>query len=212
MKVLLAIPTSGSIQDEPFFSFMQLGKPNNTAIIPLKNVIIWIARYQACKVMMDGGFDAVIMIDSDMIPEPTAMLKLLGHKELIVGAPCFKRVPPYEPCFYKTLERDEEGRPIHMPYEDWPRDRTFEVAAMGTGCIMIRRQALEKIEHPWWYPMPGSGEDTSFCWRAKEAGVKMYIDPTIRVGHLENRAIYEENYLEKGFIDTLKASGMGAKL
>jgi GT2 family glycosyltransferase len=59
------------------------------------------------------------------------------------------------------------------------------------GFMMCRKGAFEKVTYPWFEPAMHeiemsrdfSSEDVSLCWKWKDAGVKVYVDPDIIVGH-----------------------------
>jgi hypothetical protein len=61
----------------------------------------------------------------------------------------------------------------------------------GMGFMMCRKGALEKVTYPWFEPAMHeidiskdfSSEDVSLCWKWKEAGVDVWVDPDIIVGH-----------------------------
>jgi GT2 family glycosyltransferase len=72
-----------------------------------------------------------------------------------------------------------------------------EVFYAGMGCMMCRRGAIEKVTYPWFEPIMHeiefskdfSSEDVSLCWKWKEAGVKIYVDPDIIMGHEKSAII-----------------------
>ena len=47
------------------------------------------------------------------------------------------------------------------------------------------------------YPLMGMGEDTTFCFRAGQAGFKMYCDSRIKIGHIGEKIFDEQNYFRK---------------
>ena len=72
-----------------------------------------------------------------------------------------------------------------------------EVFYAGMGCMMCRRGAIEKVTYPWFEPIMHeiefsrdfSSEDVSLCWKWKDAGVKIYVDPDIIMGHEKSAVI-----------------------
>lgn len=66
-----------------------------------------------------------------------------------------------------------------------------EVSYTGMGFILIRNGVFEKVGYPWFRPIyqeidPAydfTSEDVGFCLSAQEQDIKIWIDPTIRVGH-----------------------------
>jgi hypothetical protein len=73
----------------------------------------------------------------------------------------------------------------------------FEVDYVGFGFILIKKGIFETLEYPWFRPKffeignayDFCSEDVGICKSLKEKGHKIYVDPTIRVGH-EKKIIY----------------------
>jgi hypothetical protein len=61
----------------------------------------------------------------------------------------------------------------------------------GMGFMMCRKGALEKVTYPWFEPAMHeidiskdfSSEDVSLCWKWKDAGVDVWVDPDVIFGH-----------------------------
>ena len=56
----------------------------------------------------------------------------------------------------------------------------IEVDATGTGCVMIHKSVLEKIDSPWFYNL---AEDFYFYEKARKAGFSVYINCNCKVIH-----------------------------
>jgi hypothetical protein len=62
------------------------------------------------------------------------------------------------------------------------------------GAALIKKEVLEKMEHPWFRHMiidlgdvaEEIGEDFSFCVGAKQAGYKIYCDASNRAAHIDH--------------------------
>jgi len=132
---------------------------------------------------MDGDF--LIFLDSDMTFAPDTITKLRKAAERedvdIVSAACFRKVPNYEPCFFYKIPDNSPG--YYWPMR-WPEDRLFEVDAVGSACTLIKRKVFESVNFPWYEYTNFLSEDLNFCRKAKENGFRVWIDPTIRIGHL----------------------------
>ena len=82
---------------------------------------------------------------------------------------------------------------------DWNPEQVLELAATGTGCLLVHRSVLQDMfdksggSKNCWFGFDirtgksgiewSLGEDVSFCLRAGEAGHKTYVDTTAQVGH-----------------------------
>lgn len=76
------------------------------------------------------------------------------------------------------------------------KEYPFEIFAAGFGFIAVKSGVFESMKRPWFDTVfqrieNGNGEemfipwgeDYSWCKKARDAGYKVYLDPSIRVGH-----------------------------
>ena len=68
----------------------------------------------------------------------------------------------------------------------------MECAYTGFGMLLMKKGVMESLEYPWFKQTLvdcGSGiqdytsEDAACCYRLREKGFKIWVDPTIRIGH-----------------------------
>lgn len=79
-------------------------------------------------------------------------------------------------------------------YGDYPRDSLFPVAGCGFGAVMMTTELLRRLQAAYglpFTPLPGFGEDLSFCLRVQELGAEVWCDSSIKLGHA-GMAIYTE--------------------
>jgi GT2 family glycosyltransferase len=78
--------------------------------------------------------------------------------------------------------------------EDNPEAKPKFIPRLGSGfpCVLMRREVLERLGHLAFSCIPKAdvpygrlGEDFSFFWRAHEAGMRCYLDPLCKVGHIK---------------------------
>jgi len=153
--------------------------------IKISNVygsLVHVARNDIAK-QMEG--DWLIFLDSDMTFEPETINKLIKAAERddvdIVSAACFRKVPNYEPCFFWRLPTDKLA---YYRKLRWDKKNLFEVDAVGSACTLIKRKVFETIPYPFYEYTNALSEDLNFCRKAKEYGFKVWVDPTIKIGHL----------------------------
>jgi GT2 family glycosyltransferase len=82
----------------------------------------------------------------------------------------------------------EFGGPNPVERVDW----------CGTGCLLIRREALLRVPRPFFDHAPGepgTAEDVFFTQRANKAGVPVHIDTGICVGHLSVTSVDLEHVM-----------------
>jgi hypothetical protein len=88
---------------------MRLKVPEGTIVNYMSRATIHVALESLVMDMQKGGFDWLFMIDDDMTFPPEVLARLLSLNVPVASAMCFKRVPPYTPCFYKRLEPTDHG-------------------------------------------------------------------------------------------------------
>lgn len=82
----------------------------------------------------------VLFIDDDIVAPPDALIKMLAHKKDIVAGLCTRRTDPPIPNIRYQDEETFEFREIW----EWPSG-LIEVGAVGTGLMLISREALQKV-------------------------------------------------------------------
>ena len=68
---------------------------------------------------------------------------------------------------------------------------------VGFGCVLIKTDVLFEVAakfKTWFEPMNGFGEDLSFCWRARECGYDVLLDPNVKCGHIGHITVTEDFY------------------
>ena len=120
------------------------------------------------------------MLDSDVIPPPGIVEKLLGHMKRkdvrIVGGWYKIKQEPSLPVVYEDDGFDDRGIAQYRQYGNNEVGTGLEVVdAAGAGCWMVHRSVAEAIgKKP--FHMEEGGEDLLFCRKVREAGFKLWID------------------------------------
>ena len=204
MKTLIAVPCMDSVPVEFMTSFVNLRKAGDTRYAVIKNTLVYDARNQFAAKAIDGGYDRVLWIDSDMTFDSDALDKLNVTMDE-TGAPyvtglCFKRRIPTGPTIYKSIEYDFPTRAKATPYADYPRDAVFDVAASGCALVLMETKLIQDVFDkygPPFTPLPQLGEDLSFCWRVKELGRRMICNSAVKAGHCGFYEFTEDTYLSQ---------------
>ena len=68
---------------------------------------------------------------------------------------------------------------------------------MGFGAVLIKAEVLKAIPRPWFFGMEGTGEDVSFCYKARKAGFEVWMDTSIKLGHLGAQVMVTEEYSDQ---------------
>lgn len=110
------------------------------------------ARNVIAAQALQGGFESVFYLDSDVIPPRDAILRLLRHRLPVVSGLYCRRSPP-------------QGVPVmQKPLGRWVTNfvpgTMVDVDVVGSGCLLIHRSVLEKCP-----PVDAARGKRWFDWR-----------------------------------------------
>lgn len=207
MKTLICIPCMDMVHTEFLKSLLAMRRPGESKFTISCSSLIYDARNSMAKRAVANGFDRILWLDSDMVFEPDLMERLSARldegKEFVSGI-YFTRKAPVRPVLYKQCgyyEMEDGGvSPRAVWYDDYPQDSLFKVEAVGFGCVMMTVDLVKRIGERFglpFAPMLGFGEDLSFCARATELGADLWVDSTIKCGHVGLGTITESVYLSQ---------------
>ncbi len=86
-------------------------------------------------------------------------------------------------------KQSDNGELYLMNYDIWP-DKPFKCYGVPTGCTLVKMSVFDKIEKPYFsfeYTKEGimkMSQDIYFCKKVNKAGLEVWCDPTLEVGHI----------------------------
>lgn len=189
MKVLVAIPTFETIAPETFKAVYGLQHPPGALVLfdYVRGYDCARARNLIARECLDGGFDAVLMVDSDTVPPSDALgLLLEGDCPVVLGTYPRRGETEGSEVFLPGMRDFTDANRVR--FAGMPRGR-FEAKGGGFGCALVRREAFERVAYPWFrYVEYGDGavlsEDNYFCCEAAKAGLRIEADGRVRCGHI----------------------------
>lgn len=192
-KILICVPSMDQVAAGFAQSLAMLQKGGNeTAVMFQVGSLVYDSRNKLAKQAIKMEADYTMWFDSDMIFQPDTMLRLLEHNAPIVSGVYFRRSPPYHlVAFDKCDMETREWTDLPLPSE------TVKCGGVGFGCVLIKTEVLFDVAakySTWFDPMNGFGEDLSFCWRARQCGYDVLIDPSIQCGHVGHIVVNETFY------------------
>lgn len=159
-------------------------------ILPVTGMPYDMSRNVICMRALEVGASHVFMLDSDVICPPDTILRLISHGQPFISGVYSRRSPPH-------------AVPVMLKNGQWitkyPRNRVIEVDLVGSGCLLIRRDFLERIPpqragHHWFswqVDMKGTlpeneclSEDFTLCRHAQKHGYKVLVDTGIQCKHI----------------------------
>jgi GT2 family glycosyltransferase len=213
-KVFVAVP-SGAAPEAAFMDSLLLLQvwdanhhgyiTNGGQYVPKYGTNVSQNRNQLVRAFLESGIEWLWFVDDDMTFEPDIVDRLMEvadpTERPIVGALCFAFLLNHDqqvvPTIYGLGEKDGETKLVR--HTGYPRDELVQVAATGSGCVLIHRRVFVELakrwQTPWpwfdysewghafssWGQIPGTdvayagpgdhiGEDITFCLRAGSQG------------------------------------------
>lgn len=197
MKLLIAIPTMDTVPVPFLTSLVALCRHLTAEKVEYdveieQGTLIYMARDRLASKAIQGNYDKVLWLDSDMVFHDGIFDDLLDTGKSFVSGIAHGRRSPFLSCLFKSIKLASLER---WKYDDYPND-TFEVAGCGFACVLIDTAIIKAVMescHTAFTPFPQYGEDLSFCGRAAQLGYKIYAEPTVRLGHVGHLTIYPED-------------------
>jgi hypothetical protein len=153
--------------------------------------------------------DRVFWIDTDMVFTPDDFFRLIDHDVDFVSGCCMSGPNDLALGYYGF--RQEDGQPylsnlphwkhnskgeVFNAFEMWANDRPNEkglreVDYVGLAFACTKLSVYERIGYPYFQTVVfKSGdaevqcsEDIGFCRRVRAAGIEIYADPKVKIGH-----------------------------
>lgn len=206
MKTLIAMPCMDFVCTEFLASILKLKCRDEVTFSITQCTLIYDARNILAQKAIAQGCDRILWLDTDMTFSIDIFDRLNEDIDSgldFVSGLYFGRKDPIRMTIFKELEykrvegSDNQVLPVAVPYDDYPRDQIFEVAAAGFGCCMVRTELVNRVAQKYglpFAPLIGFGEDLSFCKRATDIGAKLYCDSRIKCGHVGHHVITEETW------------------
>lgn len=235
IKVYVSIPTTGTNVDSHSYSLREIEntyKDHIEFVYPFNCVRRMFhdhARNKAVEDFLASDCDVIWFLDSDVTPGVQVMDLVAIHwdKWKVAGLtyPVFMTLAgsPTPEVVYTVYERPEVGgafRPTQAPTQG----HAF-VDGLATGCLLIKREVLEKLDAPYFEFKYkefcrdiSEGEDLGFCRKVNDLGYKFYVDfstpcrhqKTVDLLDVNNYAIQYANRSVSGYDAEIRAQITGA--
>lgn len=179
MKVTIGIPYYLTVTAETMYAvlagLLSLGEDVRPSVSMVGGGCIDENRERIIDEALAQGSTRLLFIDSDITFAYDAMTRILQHAHPIIGG-------TYN---YKRLPLQSVAQQLEDPNSQQPT----RCAVLPSGFMSLHLPTLVKIlPRPWfWYDHQQGkvvGEDVMFCRNARRAGLELWCDPTIQLGHV----------------------------
>lgn len=234
-KYLVAVLYYGAIDREHDKCMRAIDKGKHENVLDVIEMVgcpyIDIGRSTLATYALSAPCDGILFIDHDMLFEPDAVTQVIEAAEAtggVVGAGYSMRRPGADLIGQLDMEAARNGAKgaLYQKEDVWFFDGgdVWPAVFLGMGFTAIPKTALQTIgkdmpilkscladapvkpffsllqENGFYY-----GEDVSFCFRAKRAGVGVFMDTRVRVHHQGSYTYgIEDTSIVVPFLKTLK--------
>lgn len=193
MRILVAVPTFENIKPETFKSIYDLDASGfDCSFEYVKGYDCAVARNKIARKAIEGGYDYVLMVDSDSVVPPDALQVMskcgagivLGFQQRRNGKRGESTIFKAPGKTYFKHELQELGEFVPARYG-------------GFGCALINVDVLKAMEFPYFQYVWDSethlcSEDIYFCKKARDMGIKTAAATRVWCGHVLSRVDYGE--------------------
>ena len=202
-KVYISIPTkSGQVYFELMIRLLGWSHQSIPVVINFEpfQAPVDHCRNTIVKKFLATDCTHLMMIDDDIVPPAKSLERLLFHDKDIVGAVCPVIGPDKDNKLIKTYNAYMTDANDNLIQHAWPNSSGLkEVAVVGTGCIMIKREVLAKMnvvapfltKYNKQTGIKTMGEDVAFCRLASDMGISIYADFKLKCKHLKSCNLLE---------------------
>jgi len=153
------------------------------------------SRNMLRQIVLDENYDYFLSLEQDVIPPPDVIERLLSHQKPVVSGVYYKyfdvrvNLPNGEVKAVKKavpLLAAFSPQPDKMRYlsaADVADERLLPISFCGLGCVLIRRDVLEKVSFRADVTV-ACHDDAWFCSDTTAARFPMFVDTGVKCKHL----------------------------
>lgn len=170
----------------------------------LGELMVAYARERFAETALEAKADYLFMVDDDMLCPPDLFYRLVAHDKDICAALAFTRNPDHKPVIYDVIEgwdpvtRQNYGKTKFAM--NYPRNQLVQCDAVGFGAVLIKTQVIKALldrGETCFFGMDRTGEDVAFCTKARKLGFEVWMDTSVKLGHLGAPTVITEDYADK---------------
>jgi len=148
-----------------------------------------------------------LSVDTDIILPESVVGRLVARGQKLIGALIYVNTkPPFPQIYQKIADFGVKGYGTFMIDESWTPGDFLTADATGAGCLLVHRQVFLDVpdSKPFrWFQHEQRGEDlfgedVVFCERAKRAGHQLWIDTSVKAGHIKPHVILRAYIAREG--------------
>ena len=142
------------------------------------------------ETLKDTAVTHLLFVDSDMIPEnptnPNDAIKLLLSCNVPIVSGLY-RAKQKDGFNYAMWAKNPTAQRGYAAIGTWTEKTNWlQVAVVGFGFVLLKREVFEKIPYPWfaWDKPDGVSEDFFFCEKARSLGYDINVFTDVTLSHI----------------------------
>ena len=199
MKILIAVPSfDGHIEMDVVKSICGMCRDFHADFLPVHGYDVASARNYMAQYALDGGYDYLMMVDSDTVP-PNGALKMLleGDHPVTVGTYIYglnHALTVASRVDAANTMRYDEARLIPAAEVATYGGAKVAIGGSGLGCALIQVDVFRRLKRPWfrWVTYENGdelGEDCYFAELCRMAKIPMVLDSRVLCGHIKSQTL-----------------------
>lgn len=183
-----------------------------------KALLVSDLRNRAAAHAIGLGATHVLFLDADMTWPSDVLDRMLAHHDrgIVSGLYHLKNWPHWPVALRQpTANLATTSVDYHYDAQVHEQDGLVPEALVGMGCTLVPTVVFHAMPEPWFaYRQNTRGvwavtEDVPFCEKAAALGVPIWVDPSVKCGHIGAEQVGEPHYerarVEMHMLDRLKA-------
>ena len=195
IKLMIGIPTASALLHRKFVqSLMSLRYPPNidVDINICEGFQLPFARNRIVQNALEMNADYLFWLDADMIFPSDSLQRLFDRKVDICHALSFRRISPHYPCLFAWNSDTNAYETIDYSLN---KSDMINVDAAGSACTLINIDVYKKMKTPYYYyESHFFSSDLTFSMNAKKLGYAIYVDRTLKIGHIGEEVVITEDF------------------
>jgi hypothetical protein len=195
-KIAILVPVGSHIEPACDESLRQLEQDGVKVFRKYGFSAIDQGRCVMAQVAIDNGYEHLFWIDSDISFYYRDIYKIINYNlPFVSGVYSIKGWPALTTKFpdeFKEIDFGSTGKLYPVEYTAtgfmYTHISVYQKIADKYDMNPVKIWGGQYIVHPWFLPMiiedSYVGEDFSFCYRARQSGINIYADTTIRLSHI----------------------------
>lgn len=161
-------------------------------------------RNEAVLAAKSANASHLLFLDADMTWPGDLLDRMLRHHDRgIVSGLYFLKAWPNSAVAFKSGYVNLKTGQVDYVYDE----QVLEGAALrpealvGMGCALVPMAVFDAVPRPWFeYRQDRNGvwsitEDVAFCQKAAAVGCPIYLDPTVKCGHVAAEIVTESHFM-----------------